>query len=89
MFLMKYCLCYLNSVKNLYTISVESCSDQENCDIGPGDLLEANDSWEENWLFKRHQLAGSSRTNLVLGSESVSMLIPNPESPISATIGDK
>ena len=56
--------------------------------MGPGDIVESSDTWEENWLFKRQQLA-THESKMGVGQESVSMLIPNPESHVSATIGNR
>nr|XP_053653511.1 serine-rich adhesin for platelets-like isoform X6 [Cherax quadricarinatus]XP_053653512.1 serine-rich adhesin for platelets-like isoform X6 [Cherax quadricarinatus]XP_053653513.1 serine-rich adhesin for platelets-like isoform X6 [Cherax quadricarinatus] len=59
------------------------CSDVDCCDVGPGDMVLNSDTWEENWLFRRQRLMGAS------ASDPVTMLIPNPEAHVPATVGNR
>lgn len=61
----------------------DSCSNTECCEVGPGDMVVDSDTWEENWLFRRHRLVGAAAT------EPVTMLIPNPEAHVPATVGNR
>lgn len=40
------------------------------------------DTWEDNWLFKKRKLKESFKT-------FVSMLVPSPNEPVKAFIGDQ
>nr|XP_053653510.1 uncharacterized protein LOC128703004 isoform X5 [Cherax quadricarinatus] len=57
--------------------------DVDCCDVGPGDMVLNSDTWEENWLFRRQRLMGAS------ASDPVTMLIPNPEAHVPATVGNR
>ncbi|XP_064099189.1 uncharacterized protein LOC135210255 isoform X7 [Macrobrachium nipponense] len=61
----------------------DSCSDAECCSIGPGDMIVEAESWEQNWLFRRQKLMKGN------ASDAVTMLIPNPDSHVPATVGNR
>ncbi|XP_066984846.1 uncharacterized protein [Macrobrachium rosenbergii] len=61
----------------------DSCSDAECCSIGPGDMIVEAESWEQNWLFRRQKLMKGN------ASDPVTMLIPNPDSHVPATVGNR
>ncbi|MPC37457.1 hypothetical protein E2C01_030937 [Portunus trituberculatus] len=61
----------------------DSCSDTECCTVSPSDMVVEADSWEENWLFRRQRLAGGKN------SDPITMLIPNPEAHVTATVGNR
>ncbi|XP_068245045.1 serine-rich adhesin for platelets-like isoform X3 [Palaemon carinicauda] len=61
----------------------DSCSDTECCSIGPGDMVVEAESWEQNWLFRRQKLVKGS------SSDPVTMLIPNPDNHVPATVGNR
>lgn len=66
-----------------FVLPPDSCSDSECCEVSPGDMVVDADSWEENWLFRRHRLAGNHT------SDPVTMLIPNPEDHVTPTVGNR
>ncbi|XP_069180549.1 uncharacterized protein [Procambarus clarkii] len=61
----------------------DSCLDVECCEVGPCDMVLDSDTWEENWLFRRQRLTGASVV------DPVTMLIPNPEAHVPATVGNR
>ena len=64
-------------------LCTDSCSDTECCTVSPSDMVVEADSWEENWLFRRQRLAG------VNNFDPITMLIPNPEAHVTATVGNR
>ncbi|XP_042220931.1 uncharacterized protein LOC121865492 isoform X10 [Homarus americanus] len=61
----------------------DSYADADECEAGPGDMVVDSETWEENWLFRRQRLVGAA------GSDPVTMLIPNPEAHVPATVGNR
>ncbi|CAL4111085.1 unnamed protein product, partial [Meganyctiphanes norvegica] len=64
----------------------ESCLNDSEEEVCPGDLVVDGDaSWEENWLFQKNRLVGNRETQ----QDGVTMLIPNPNDTIVATVGNR
>ncbi|XP_047499270.1 uncharacterized protein LOC125045817 isoform X5 [Penaeus chinensis] len=70
----------------------DSCSDTDCCQVEPGDMVMDNDTWEENWLFRRQRLVpggGAAGGGLAAIHDAVTMLIPNPEAHVLPTVGNR
>ncbi|XP_063610729.1 uncharacterized protein LOC134784558 [Penaeus indicus] len=69
----------------------DSCSDTDCCQVEPGDMVMDNDTWEENWLFRRQRLVpgGGAGGGLAAIHDAVTMLIPNPEAHVLPTVGNR
>lgn len=74
---------FSSSLTDHFLLPPDSCSDSECCEVSPSDMVVDADSWEENWLFRRHRLAGHHV------SDPVTMLIPNPEDHVTPTVGNR
>nr|XP_027209895.1 uncharacterized protein LOC113803329 isoform X2 [Penaeus vannamei] len=50
-----------------------------------------NDTWEENWLFRRQRLVpgGGAGGSIAAIHDPVTMLIPNPEAHVLPTVGNR
>lgn len=69
----------------------DSCSDTDCCQVEPGDMVMDNDTWEENWLFRRQRLVpgGGAGGSIAAIHDPVTMLIPNPEAHVLPTVGNR
>ncbi|XP_042866418.1 uncharacterized protein LOC122249530 isoform X3 [Penaeus japonicus] len=68
----------------------DSCSDTDCCQVEPGDMVMDNDTWEENWLFRRQRLVpGGGAGGAAAIHDPVTMLIPNPEAHVLPTVGNR
>ncbi|XP_076057936.1 uncharacterized protein LOC143035168 isoform X9 [Oratosquilla oratoria] len=68
-------------------LQADSCSDNDCCEITPGDVIMETDSWEENWLFKKQSVGG--RRGSRGSAPPVAMLIPNPTQDVRASVGNR